>query len=533
MPPRPLPMFKIPFAPARISPGTTVKERCYGFFAPVSPISVCAQQQIHRPSRSRPALSWKRKPQRLRRTEDKRQASIGEFDDDNAWVEVDLEKLDFRTDRIWFYNPLKTLELESTGYDANARHWLCVDVLNAVKERWDILEIVSRLNNIGKCKYYPGHFPDQSEICSCPSTLLSPISHSRWHHCPCGRADNLADRERCHYPLPIPSKVLAFIGEYRLKKVPRWENLGVALLEIAAAMRHEKAIMILGERDFSKGVGPCDASEWVVRGIADLAAQGKDPRAMTLHARNLLLMKQSHNSLALALEICRMTEPGRPRAEGEEKAALPLPWKTWLDALKDSNRNMEYMHRALQYGALVWDDPEACALHAQSPLVPLGSEDWLRYATKGAMGGDLQSMRDIGVYHLGTHGWFPNGGQVSNAHDSRIGFAWLEMFAQFAQPDRAAKAWAGMALVLREHGDRLGGMKYLQEGLRQIDQRTEIEEVEKKRGFEELVPLIQHWDVQDLVNLQEQKITSETFLGGPIVPLQESMQDPASISSRR
>lgn len=291
--------------------------------------------------------------------------------------------------------------------------------------------------------------------------------------------------------------------------------------------------MILGERDFSKGVGPSDASEWVLAGIADLAAQGKDPRAMTLYARNLRLVKQSHDSLAMAVGLCRMTEPGRPRAEGGKAAALPLPWKTWLDALKDSTRNMEYMHRALQYGALVWDDPEACALHAQSPLVPLGSEYWLRYATKGAMGGDLQSMRDIGVYHLGTNGWFPEGGKASKAHDSRIGFAWLEMFALFARPERAAKAWAGMAMVLREHGNRRGGLKYLQEGLQQIDQRVEIDDEEKRRGFRELVPLIQHWDVQDLVNPQEQRITSEIFLGGPIVPSQESMQDPASIFSSR
>lgn len=328
-------------------------------------------------------------------------------------------------------------------------------------------------------------------------------------------------------------KVLAFIGQYLLEKVPQWEDLGVALLEIAAALRHEKAIMILGERDFFKGVGPSEASEWVLTGIVHLAAHGKNPRAMTLCARSLRLMEQSHDSLALAVELCRMTEPGRPRAEGGKGATLPLPWKTWLDALKDSTRNMEYMHRALQYGALVWDDPEACALHAQSPLVPLGSEYWLRYATKGAMAGDLQSMRDIGVYHLGIHGWFPEGGEVSKAYDSRIGFAWLEMFAQFAKPDRAAKVWAGMAMVLREHGDRPRGLKYLQEGLKQIDQRVEIEDVEKKRGFRELVPLIQHWDVQDLVNLQEQRITSEVFLGGPIVPSQESMQDPASMFSSR
>ncbi|ERF74954.1 hypothetical protein EPUS_05162 [Endocarpon pusillum Z07020] len=484
MPPRPLPMCKIPFALARISPGMTIKERCYSPFTPLSPFSVCTQQQINRPSRPTVRLSSKRKPARLRRTEDKRQASIGEFgddDDDDAGVKVYLKNLDLRMDKTWGYNPLDTLELEQTGYDATARQWLCVDVLNALEEQWDTREIVGYLGD--------------------------------------------TDREGCGYPLPVPADVLAFIGQYLLKKVPRWDNLGVTLLEIAVAMKHEGAIMFLGERDFSRGIGPSHASEWVLAGIADLAAHGKDPRAMTLCARNLRLMKQSHESLALAVELCRMTEPGRPRAEGEKGAALPLPWRTWLEALKDSNRSMEYMHRALQYGALVWDDPEACALHAQTPLVPLGSEYWLRYATKGAMGGELQSMRDIGVYHLGIHGWFPDGGEASNAHDSRIGFAWLEMFAHFAKPDRAAKVWAGMAMVLREHGDRLGGLKYLQEGLKQIDQRVDIEDVEKKRGFRELVPLIQHWDVQDLVNLQEQKITSEAFLGGPIVPLSSPLGD--------
>ncbi|KAF7506581.1 hypothetical protein GJ744_011618 [Endocarpon pusillum] len=486
MPPRPLPMFKIPFAPARVSPGMTVKERYCSPFTPVSPFSACTRQQIKRP---RVRLSSVRKPRHLRRTEDKLQASIGEFGNDDAGVKAYLKNLDFRMDKTWFYYPLDTLELEHTGYHATARQWLCVDVLNAVEEQWDTREIVSYLGD--------------------------------------------TDRERCRYPLPVPGEVLAFIGQYLLEEVPRWEDLGVTLLEIAAAMKHEGAIMVLGERDFSKGVGPSDASEWVLEGIADLAAQGKDPRAMTLCARNFRLIKQSHDSLALAAELCRMTEPGRPRAKGEKGATLPLPWRTWLDALKDSNRNMEYMHRALQYGALVWDDPEACALHAQTELVPLGSEYWLRYATKGAMGGDLQSMRDIGVYHLGIHGWFPQGGEVSNAHDSRIGFAWLEMFAQFAKPDRAAQVWAGMAMVLREHGDRLGGLKYLQEGVKQIDQRIEIDDVEKKRGFRELVPLIQHWNVQDLVNPQEQKITSEAFLGSPIVPRQASVQDPASIFSPR
>lgn len=159
MPLRPLPMSTIRLLSERISPGTTVKGRRCIFYTPASPFSVCTQQQSNRPSRRKVDVSWRRKPGRLQKAEDRRQASI-ESGNDDAWVDRDLTKVDFRMNKMWLYDILETYKLAADGYDAPARQSLCLDVLNTVREQWDIPEIMRYLRNSCKCKYYPPGLPN-------------------------------------------------------------------------------------------------------------------------------------------------------------------------------------------------------------------------------------------------------------------------------------------------------------------------------------------------------------------------------------
>jgi hypothetical protein len=83
----------------------------------------------------------------------------------------------------------------------------------------------------------------------------------------------------------------------------------------------------------------------------------------------------------------------------------------------------------------------------------------------------------VGLYYLALHGWYPRNEQVSKAFDSKIGFAWLGMSTMFLEPRLAARIWCGLAMLLREHGDKARGMHYLQEGLN-------LKQGEKNQGSE-------------------------------------------------
>jgi hypothetical protein len=290
--------------------------------------------------------------------------------------------------------------------------------------------------------------------------------------------------------------------------------------DVAAAMGNEQAIRALSRWELAQGTNYRMASIFARAGIEWLANEREDFESMTLHARNLSLDNKKDEALPVVMDLCGMTAPGPPVPEGIKEAdALPLPWKSWVNALSHEAMAQEWQ-LAWEYGARIWDDPEACAKYARSTGLRLGTHDWLKYATKGAMAGEMSLFQDLGKYYLALHGWFPKSLPVLNDVDSDIGFAWLEMSAEFEHLERAANIWAGMALVLREHDLRHRGMKYLRRGLEHITDRQDIGAADKEKAVTVLTSLIETWNVKDLVNMNEEKVTSMMFLGQPIIPVQ-------------
>jgi hypothetical protein len=57
---------------------------------------------------------------------------------------------------------------------------------------------------------------------------------------------------------------------------------------------------------------------------------------------------------------------------------------------------------ALEYGAAVWDDPEACEKHARLKHVGEGTDYWLTYATKAAMAGNTSLIQRGGIVLSGS-----------------------------------------------------------------------------------------------------------------------------------
>lgn len=142
------------------------------------------------------------------------------------------------------------------------------------------------------------------------------------------------------------------------------------------------------------------------------------------------------------------------------------------------------------------------SMGAQSVNVKEGTPHWLKYATKGAMADNTRLIQDLGRYYLAFHGWYPKRFRPQNPLDIKIGFAWLELPTMFLEVEPAAQIWAGMALLLREHGDRAGGMEYLQQGLKQIEAKLipedDVKGAERKeRALTELRHLIKGVESQD------------------------------------
>jgi hypothetical protein len=284
---------------------------------------------------------------------------------------------------------------------------------------------------------------------------------------------------------------------------------------MAEAMGDREAGLRLALMDYVSGI---NSPRGAIGLIAEMATECKNWQAMTLHAKNLLAKKRRPEALAVAMNLCRATEPGSPmEAKKTKDDRLPRPWETWVNAVDKSNQSE--LQLAWQYGAEVWDDPQACAQHAQSVKFKFGISYWLKHTTKGAMGGNVKAMQDLGRYYLAYHGWHPKKGRmIWRTPDSRIGFAWLEMAAEFAEPMDAANMWAGMAMVLREHGDRAGGMHYLQEGFKQIEGRDDVAfPIVIEEALLELRYLMEGWGIKDMVTAAEEKVTPSRFLGPPMV----------------
>ena len=310
------------------------------------------------------------------------------------------------------------------------------------------------------------------------------------------------------------------LGVHFLEYAPEWDKLGFNLLKIASE-RSSEASKLLCKYEYIDHYR-FQASACARRKVAELALEEKDWEAMTLHVRNLLRQGKTSVALAWAKRLCEVTTAAPFRKDLNDNNYLSLPWKTWLDATDP--RDVEERRRAVQHGVEVWNDPEACLFLAEG-CGEKGSQQWLEGITKGAMAGHLWSMQQLGLYHLDIHGWYKNKEQVSQTFDAKLGFQWLELSTLFEEPLREAHIWAGLAVLLREHQDLSGGMKYLQKGLKQINDKVISDSAEpakknqalteKKMALEELRPLIQNWNVNVLTHTSlsgsEQRITSRMF----------------------
>lgn len=319
------------------------------------------------------------------------------------------------------------------------------------------------------------------------------------------------------------------IGSHLVDNVPGCLFVGLHLLDVAAAMGDRNASVRLCQWKLYNESHSYQVADYTRNVIANTAAKGTDWEAMTFHARHLHRAGKVSEALAMAMDVCRATERGPARLNEPTTSNLtPLPWKTWFDVL--DYHDVQGKHLAWEYGAEVWDDPEACSKLAQSTHVREGSEQWLKYATKAAMAGKTRLMQDLGSYYLALHGWYPKNGQVSKAIDSKLGFAWLELSTEFLEPYQAAPVWAGMAMLLREHGDRSGGMDYLQAGIKQIEQKsvpqdedTVAAETRKLCALEELRELVHAWKMETIAkhvdDRREHLILASRYLEPPIIPI--------------
>lgn len=325
------------------------------------------------------------------------------------------------------------------------------------------------------------------------------------------------------YPVPVPSRVLVLIGIHYVENVPDWRSIGLQMLNIASTMQNHEASIYLCMYEYSDSSNhKYQAPNHAHKVVADLAAAGTDWRAMSMHVRDLIQAQNRPKAMALATRICSITEPVAAKRKAVSSSSwldrFPLPWKTLVESLDPNDEEAE--KRAYKYGAEVWDDPQACARHAH--FLQPGSQPWLKYVTKAAMAGRVQSMQQVGFYHLALHGWYPRKKQPSETYDSRIGFHWLQLGATFVEPYRAAEIWAGLALLSREHGDRGTGMKYLQDGISELGSRHiyKHQAQSKEDGLRLLSQLLAQWGDKQLVNKTTQKIIdTETFFGDPIIPI--------------
>jgi hypothetical protein len=297
-----------------------------------------------------------------------------------------------------------------------------------------------------------------------------------------------------------------------------WKSLGLAFWRIAAAMGDRDADVLLSLMEYQFDSIGNHASSDARKAIADIAVGRKNWLARTFDARNLSRDGYHNEALAVAMEVCRSTECGPAGPDETEIASpRPLPWKTWSEVLDPTDVHDKLL--AFEYGAAVWDDPEACEKHARSEHVEEGTDYWLKYATKAAMAGNTGLIQKVGLYYLALHGWYPRKEQVSKAFDSKIGFAWLEMSTMFLEPRLAARTWCGLAVLLREHGDKARGMHYLQEGLKQVEGNQVSESDDSKtEAFTELRALVRQWGVADM-HKQGQRVSSNLFLDPPIIPV--------------
>ena len=235
--------------------------------------------------------------------------------------------------------------------------------------------------------------------------------------------------------------------------------------------------------------------------VEDLAYEGKDWRALAVRAEYLMTFKTRPAKLDEALELAKVliniTE-ANPSREDEGPELIPLiePWRVLFDAACLKNDTQARL-KAVQVGAIQYDDPEACLWLAHSHDVKLYSEQWVDLITKAAMGGRNGACYELGLYWLENKGWYPcptnpRLSRVSFDAESSVGFDWLEIAAVGRDPRPAADLFLGMALICRENNCSKEGLGYLKNGVDQIEAGPGIAAL-KVEAVKRLRTMIQDW----------------------------------------
>jgi hypothetical protein len=259
-----------------------------------------------------------------------------------------------------------------------------------------------------------------------------------------------------------------------------WENFGVYMLECAVHLGDSIAALHLCALENRKARFRGGISEKARDMVADLAYEGKDWRALAIRAEYLMTFRtrptKLDEALGLAKALIDMTE-ANPNREDDGPEFIPLiePWRVLWDIARVKDDTKAKV-KAVQVGATLYNDPEACWWLANSKDMKVYSEEWVDLMTKAAMGGFNRACYELGIYWLEKKGWYPcptsllqRLSRVSFDAESSVGFDWLEVAAVARSPQLAAELFLGMALVCRENNCSKVGLGYLESGVDTIE----------------------------------------------------------------
>lgn len=298
----------------------------------------------------------------------------------------------------------------------------------------------------------------------------------------------------------IMSQALFILGYQFIMSPKKFQReLGEYILKIAVFMNNRDATLhILVSAQRRKGA--VEPHPHAFSTLNSFVEQGTDIDAMCLRAEMLRWPRKSQPVSAahrlqaydLALKAFNISQAGPPiaprpppRLEGPVACVPPAPTlPAWLILQRMGGPDgtglpaSEYpeWQKAVLAGANEYDDPEACllAIDPASAIVPVGSPDWIKFATKAAMAGKPNASLLLGQYYLELHGWYPPKPTTRRKRD-RIGFHWVEVsISQMVHPPEIQLNAFLMALLLRANGDIKGALRWLDIGAERIDEVAKI-----------------------------------------------------------
>lgn len=321
--------------------------------------------------------------------------------------------------------------------------------------------------------------------------------------------ESLSDDKKYESVLPladprIMGQALYILGYQFImstQKVQR--DLGEFMLKVAVLMHNRGATMaVLVSNYRRKSAG--EPAPQAYSTLKSLANQGNDIGAMCLRAEMLMwpntlntipTAAQRSQAYNLALDAFEKSEPGPPispppptRVAGPVSCVPDVPTlPPWLllqrmadsDGRRSHAETSSVCKQAVEAGTREYDDPSACEL-ATSPsssIVPVGSADWIKFATKAAMAGKGNAARLLGQYYLELHGWYP--AKISSRKRDKVGFQWMEVsLSQTTFPLEIRMNAFLMALLLRENGDINAGMRWLEVGAERVDEVARMKDAD-------------------------------------------------------